>query len=390
MTHSPAFAAFTVIEHQQRLAHARSAMQETGLDGCVCVAQENLFYLAGYDSLTYFSQQALVFSASGDQPPTLIVRDVDLPLVRETSWISDVRCYHLHGDDAPALIASVAREHGLGSGAIGVELQSFALPGSYALALIDALAPAKVVDATLTLNRLQFVKSAAELFYVREAAGYANIGIEMAKSALRPGISEIQLCASIEHAVRSAGSDYPAIPTECASGPRSPGGHATAMPRIIEPGDLVHVEFAGAARRYHSVSMITMAAGDPGPRARALYDLCLESLRAGQAACGPHAAVADIDNASLEPLRRENLEHAAMMRFGLGIGIGYPPVWVGTFQIDRFSSGRLLPGMVFYIHSCLELLDEGIGIIQGGSYLVTETGIESLSGAGDCELFIGG
>ena len=104
--------------------------------------------------------------------------------------------------------------------------------------------------------------------------------------------------------------------------------------------------------------------------------------------CGPDVAVADIDNASLEPLRHENLEHAAMMRFGLGIGIGYPPVWAGTFQIDRFSNERLLPGMVFYIHSCIELPDEGIGIIQGGSYLVTATGIELLSGAADCELFI--
>jgi Xaa-Pro aminopeptidase len=188
--------------------------------------------------------------------------------------------------------------------------------------------------------------------------------------------------------MRTAGSDYPAIPTECASGTRSPGGHATPMPRTIEAGDLVHVEFAGVARRYHCVSMLTMAAGEPGPRARVLYDLCLASLRAGKAVCGPDVAVTDIDNASLEPLRRENLEHAAMMRFGLGIGIGYPPVWVGTFQIDRFSNERLLPGMVFYIHSCIALPDEGIGIIQGGSYLVTATGIEPLSGAADCELFI--
>ena len=386
----PAFAAFTETEHQQRLARAQEALREAGLDGCICVAPENLFYLAGYDSLTYFSQQALVFHERGDRLPTLIVRDVDLPLVRETSWITDLCCYHLHDANVPAMVAAVAREHGLDQGAIGLELQSFALPGDYALGLIEALTPAKVFDATAMLNRLQFIKSEAELDFVREAAGYANTGIEAAKSALRPGLTEIELSARIEHAMRTAGSDYPAIPTECASGTRSSGGHAAPMPRAIEAGDLVHVEFAGVARRYHCVSMITMAAGEPGPRARVLYELCLESLRAGKSVCGPDVAVADIDNASLEPLRRENLEHAAMMRFGLGIGIGYPRVWVGTFQIDRFSSERLLPGMVFYIHSCIELPDEGIGIIQGGSYLVTATGIEPLSGAGDCELFVAG
>ncbi len=213
-----------------------------------------------------------------------------------------------------------------------------------------AVKPAKVIDSTAVLYRLQFIKSEAELVYVREAAVYANTGIEAAKSALRPGLTEIELCARIEHAMRTAGSDYPAIPTECASGTRSPGGHATPMPRSIEAGDLVHVEFAGVARRYHCVSMLTMAAGEPGPRARVLYDLCLESLRAGKAVCGPDVAVADIDNASLAPLRRENLEHAAMMRFGLGIGIGYPPVWVGTFQIDRFSNERLGFRVLAFLH----------------------------------------
>jgi hypothetical protein len=75
-----------------------------------------------------------------------------------------------------------------------------------------------------------------------------------------------------------------------------------------------------------------------------------------------------------------------MMRFGVGIGIGYPPVWVGSFQIDRYSTQILEPGMVFYVHACLELVDEGIGTVQGASYLVTDSGIEMLVGGGDVEL----
>ena len=384
----PPFAAFDAQEHRGRLARAREQLAAAGLVGAICVAPENLFYLAGFDSITYFSQQALVFDATGASPPTLVVRDVDLPLVRGTSWVEDVRTYHLHAGDVAALVAEVAREKGLATGRVGIELASFALPAAYGLALREAMRPAELVDATARLNALQYIKSDAEMAYIREAAGYAEIGIEATRRALRPGITEIALCAEIEHAIRAAGSDYPAIPTECASGPRSPGGHATAMPRTIEHGDLVHLEFAGAARRYHSVSIITASIGDPGPRARAIYDLGLESYRAGLALCAPGAEVAEIEEASLGPLRRENLDHAAMMRFGLGIGIGYPPAWVGTFQMDRYADARLAPGMVFYIHSCLELLDEGIGVIQGGSYCVRDDGIEALSGAADCELYV--
>jgi hypothetical protein len=76
------------------------------------------------------------------------------------------------------------------------------------------------------------------------------------------------------------------------------------------------------------------------------------------------------------------------MRFGIGIGIGYPPVWVGSFQIDRFSDGILRPGMVFYVHSWLSLADHGLGVMLGGTYLVGEKTVEQLSGAGPVELFL--
>ena len=160
------------------------------------------------------------------------------------------------------------------------------------------------------------------------------------------------------------------------------------MPRVIERGDLVHVELAGVARRYHVVALHTMAVGEPGPRVREIYGLTLESLRAGIKKCQPGKPVCNIEKASLEPLEREGLAHTAMMRFGLCIGIGYPPVWVGAFQIDRYSTQILESGMVFYVHACLEFINEGIGTVQGASYYVNPTGIEMLVGGGDVELEI--
>jgi len=142
-------------------------------------------------------------------------------------------------------------------------------------------------------------------------------------------VKETALCPAVEGAMRAAGSDYPAIPTECASGFRSSGGHATAMAKTIGPNELVHLEFAGVAGRYYSVSMLTMAPGDPGPRARSLYGVALESLQAGLEKCRPGIGVAEIDNASLAPIIKAGLQEAAQMRLGIGIGIGYPPIWVG-------------------------------------------------------------
>jgi Xaa-Pro dipeptidase len=317
-----------------------------------------------------------------------VIRNVDLPLVKETSWIKDIRTYHLHAADIAKMVADVAREKGLREGRIGIDLQSYALPGAYALPLVKALEPMQVEDITELLGSLQYIKSEREMVYIREAAEYANIGLQTARKTLKAGITEIELAAAIEGDMRAAGSDCWAVPTELASGPRTPGGHASPMPRVIEAGDLVHVEFAGVARRYHVVALHTMAVGEPTARVREIYDLTLESLRAGIKECQPGKPVANIEKASLESLKREGLEHTAMMRFGLGLGIGYPPVWVGSFQIDRYSTQNLEPGMVFYIHACLELVDEGIGTVQGASYYVNSTGIEMLAGGGDVELEI--
>jgi Xaa-Pro aminopeptidase len=223
---------------------------------------------------------------------------------------------------------------------------------------------------------------------IRQAAEYAEAGLTATRNALRAGRSEIAVGAEVEAAVRAAGSDYWSIPTEFSSGPRSAGCHATPRSRMIEPGELAHFEFAGVAARYHATAITTMAVGEPGQRARELHRLNAASLRAGIAAIRPGCPAAAVEEASLEPLRREGLDEFAMMRFGYGIGIGYPPVWLETLQIDRHSAQRIEVGMVFVLHACIELVDEKLGAIQGGTYTLTENGLEMLVGDGDADLVI--
>ncbi len=380
------YAAFPEEEHRSRLRRARRALRAADISCCISVAPEHLYYFGGYDSwVSVNSPQALIFSSDADEP-TLVVRDVDLALPRETSWVRDVRSYHLHADDVSALVASIVAQKGFLGGRIGIETQSYALPHALGLALAAALAPAVLVDATEILGSTRLVKSPRELAHLRTAASHARAGLDAARRTLKPGITEIALAAAVENAMRSAGSDYWSIPTELASGPRTPGGHATPRERVIESGDLVHLEFAGVQRRYHAAAIHTMAAGEPGARAREIYALARASLQAGMAAARPGACVADVEEASLAPLRQVGLEGAALMRFGYGIGIAYPPIWLEALQISRGFTTILEPGMVFVLHAYLQLPDEGIGVIQGGTYALTDGGLEMLVGGGDVAL----
>ena len=383
---TPAYAAFCRDEHSRRLARAREAMRRAGLDACICVAPESLFYLTGYDSwVAANGPQALVLAAD-EVPPVLTVRDVDLPLARESAWIDDLRGYRLHRDDPAARIAEALYEQAPKAGRVGIEAAVAALPWGWGRRLEAALAPAALVDATAPMGALRWRKSPAEIACLRRAGGFAEVGLAAMRRALRPRMTEIALAAEIEAALRRAGSDYWAIPVELSSGPRSEGGHATPLERVIEAGDIVHAEFAGVQRRYHAVAIATLAAGEPSREDRELHALACHSLRCGIAAIRPGAPVAEVEEASLEPLRGAGLAEAATMRFGYGIGIAYPPVWLETLQIARGSDQRLQPGMAFVLHAWIAPPGEGRGVLAGGSWLLAEDGLDMLAGAGAAPL----
>ena len=363
-------------------------LRDNAYAGCVMMAPEHLYYFGGYDSwVGVNSPQALIFTA-GDDAPVLLLRDVDLSLALETTWVEDVRTYSLVLEDFPSRVAEILEEKGVTGGRLAVEAQSYAVPYALGKALGATLHPAELVDATRQLGLLRLIKSPGEMAFLAQAARYAEAGLGALRGALVEGISEIALAGDVEAAMRRAGSDYPAIPTELSSGERSAGGHATPRGRPIGPGDLVHAEFAGVHERYHATAIQTLCLGTPAPEARELYDLALRSLRAGIAAIEPGALVADVEEASLAPLRAEGLEHAAQMRFGYGIGIAYPPIWLEALQIARGFDEQLQPGMVFVLHSCLQLPDDGLGVIQGGTYVLEEGGLRMLAGAGDLELIV--
>src|SRR5262249_24402212 len=148
---APTYAIFPAVEYCERLGRARASLRNARFEGGACVSPENLYYLTGYDSWTAMvNQQALIFNV-GESEPTLLIRDVDLPLALERTWIEDIRTYRLKADDPVSIIARIAHEKGIRE-RVGIDLQSAAIPGTFALGLIEAFAPGKIEDATLLLG----------------------------------------------------------------------------------------------------------------------------------------------------------------------------------------------------------------------------------------------
>jgi Xaa-Pro dipeptidase len=374
---------FPIEEYQSRMERARAALAEAGLSGCIASAPEHLYYFGGYDAHTHFSQQALVFAADGGDP-TLVIRDVDVPPGVDDLWFGDVRPYRYGGDDPVAIMADVVREKGI-AGRIGLDLQSYAVPGSFALALIDALAPAEAVDATDTIGGLRVVKSAREMALMREAGRYAEVGRAALLDAIAEGVTENALAGAVDFAMRAAGSSYPAMPTWLASGPRTTIGHFTPANRSLARGDPVELETAGVADRYHALTIEACALGDPGDRVRQAHAAAIAALQAGADACIVGDPVSRAEVATTEVLEKAGFGGLPIMRFGYGIGAAYPLSWLEPLHIIRESDRPFEAGMTFCLHVRFSLPDEGFGIVVGGTYALTEDGLERLAGS-DAEM----
>lgn len=375
-------------EFARRVRAAREALAAEDVDCAVLMAPEAQYWLCGYDTfLGAQLPQALIFTPGGDAP-SLVVWDADVAIAHDTSLVRDIRTYMFGVDEPTAVFARAVAEKAPRARRVALDLSSQAVNHGFGRALATALPSVEWIDCTMPLARLRAIKSPAEMDLMRMAGAHARAGLAAARAHARPGITEIALAAEIEYAMRRSGSDYFSIPTEMTTGPRSLLGHGTPGRRVLESGDLVHVEIGGVERRYNCVGMQTFAVPgkQPKPAARALYDVALRCLRAGLQELRPGVRAADVEAPALDILRAEGLGDGFKMRFGYGVGIGYPPSWLEPLKITRSSNDILLPGMTFVLHACLLDEAERAGVLVGGTYAMTETSYELLSGAGDVEL----
>ena len=341
-------------------------------------AAEALFDRYGIGSNNAIWPQALIVPSEDERQMLLQVWDADAPLARATATVEQIYGYRFGVDDPVQAFRAALDACAPGAEIVGFDAASRAVPHTLGSALVAALAPARCVDCSGLLADARLIKSARKLTLLRHAGAFANVGLQAALEHARPGMSERRLAAEIEYAMRSAGSDYPSIPTELTSGHRA-----------LEAGDLVHVEVGGVEQRYNAVGLQTFhIGGAPAPPAGVqLYEVAQACLRAGLDAIRPGIEARAVEAPALVVLRDAGFGDGFQMRFGYGVGAGYPPTWLDPFQITRTSVQKVQPGITFVLHACL--LDETarVGVVVGGTYAMTESGIELLAGAGPIDLY---
>jgi Xaa-Pro aminopeptidase len=366
---------FSRTEFELRVGSLRQRLADQAIDIYVGTIPEHIIYFSGFEMTGVYFESALFVTPQLTQP-ILLTHKAEVGLARATSWLDDIRVWR-HGENAVATTLGILREVGIRPGMrVGIEMDGWFLKPSTYQRLLRDLPNVELVDVTRIGTEMRIRKSPAEIEYMRKAAKYADIGMAAAIDAIKPGVSEFEVSSRIHAAMYGAGSESPAFPFIVGSGPRSGLFHAMPSERIIEEGDPVMIELTGVSARYNSNQVRTFVAGEASPMLRKLHAIVLEAFETDLAAVRPGVALAEVDRISKRILK--GYEDYIPTRTGFGVGLAYPPIFISPPDILETDDHVFEPGMVLSLEPSIAGY-QGITMIFGYNFLVTENGAETLN-----------
>lgn len=233
---------------------------------------------------------------------------------------------------------------------------------------------AELVAAGGAVEKLRRVKDDAELKAIAAAAGLADEAWRWSLERGLCGRSERDVARAVEARIRELGGD-PSFPAIVAAGPNGALPHAEPGDRPIGRGELVVFDMGAKLDGYCSDGTRTFATGEPGERAREVY----ETVREAQAAA-LDAVRAGVGGEELDAVARERIGAAGHgERFGHGLGHGVGLEVHEAPRVSPRSEDVLEAGEVVTIEPGVYLPGE-LGVRIEDLVVVTETGCNDLSG----------
>jgi Xaa-Pro aminopeptidase len=297
--------------------------------------------------------------------------------------IADVRIlgefYHANEDYPHSTIQSlaeiVAEVIPRASRVRKIGLAARGLMGADVLASFEAsFRQAEWIDVENAICDVRAQKSPAELAVIRYAYRIAEAGLAAALEVIGVGVTEREIAAEVDSAMRRMGAEGTGIDTIVACGPNTRPILARSTFRAIQADDLVLLTIAPRYEGYHSAIGRPVLVGNPGREIRNAVDVAWRAQEACFKAMRP-----GVEGRSVEAVGRRVVEEAGLGRHFLYSGIH--SVGVIEFEPPIFgpsSPSVFKPNMVV---SCdIPLFDTPWGGLRmEDGFVITETGAERIN-----------
>ena len=276
--------------------------------------------------------------------------------------------------------------------------------------------PSLLVDSSRILEQMRVIKSQEEIQTLQKAAEISANAHKAAMEAVRPGLYEYEIQATLEYVFRAGGSTRNGYPSIVGSGPNACILHYTRNNRMMQNDDLLLID-AGAEFDYYTADITRTypVNGKFSSEQRAVYEVVLNAQKKAIYVARPGVNIAQVHAIAVEALTegmidlgllkgnlKENLENQNYTKYYLH----RTSHWLGMDVHDTgvYKTGdqwRMLePGMVLtiepgiYVGAEDESRFRNIGIRIEDDILVTEDEPVVLSAAcpkeaGELESLIG-
>jgi Xaa-Pro aminopeptidase len=178
----------------------------------------------------------------------------------------------------------------------------------------------KAVPVAGMVEDLRKVKAAEETAKIAKAAAIADRAFARIVKFIKPGMTELQLAAQLEHYMKDLGASNPSFDSIIAAGPNSALPHAQPSGRKIRKGDFIVLDFGATYQGYRSDMTRTLCVGKPTPKHLKIYDTVLKAQLAGL-----KAIKAGVRGKEADAAARQIIDQAGYSKYfghGLGHGVG--------------------------------------------------------------------
>ncbi len=350
-----------------RVDRLREGFDGAGIDALLVTRLVNIRYLTGFTgsaALLLVGPDEVLFVSDGryrDQAADQLAA-AGVPASIEISGVDQKRIVH----DA----AGAAGYRRVGLEAAGV---TWAQQRAYASEWFPS---AELVPTEGLVETLRRVKDAGEVARIRAACHIADAAFANVRSRLAERPSELEFGLDLEFEMRRLGAGAMSFEPIVAAGPNGAKPHARPSERRIEPGELLVLDFGCMVDGYCSDMTRTVSVGDPGPEARRMYDVVLESQRAGREAVRDGVSASAVDKACRDVIAEAGWADAFLHGTGHGVGLEIHE----DPRVAATGKGNLASGYVVTVEPGVYLAGIG-GVRIEDTVVVTPDGCDILTGS---------
>lgn len=375
-------------EHEARCRALLAATAEKSPAGIVLFDAVNIHYFTGFAFIP--TERPIAFVLAPDGGRGLLVPRLEREHAARETGIDTIAHYDEYPGRPPAIqqLPALLKQMGIRGERLGADADGYPWIFGYEGPTLRELTGMTFVNIQGTINRLQAVKSPAELALIRESCKWAHlahvllqrytaVGVTETSAALRATQEATLVMMDAIGPLYRAQSLYGEGPS---AGYRGQIGRNAAIPHALannitfQAGDVLVTGAGCPMWGYNSELERTMFVGEPNQQQREMFGHAKAAQEVAFEAIRPGRPCREVDEAVRAYYERHNLQPYWRHHTGHAIGLRYHE---GPF-LDTGDETVLAEGMVFTIEPGFYAPDLG-GFRHSDTVAVTANGIEIMT-----------